>query len=183
MEPMNGDGQLRDAEGMEIRDLVDRLIAILDGHIRIHRRLLDVLEAKKSAMVEARIEDLEKIVDVEREAIAAVTESERERIRTTDAIGEAMGFSPARRMRLLDLVQVAPEDQKEVLLDLRDDLREIADAIDRLNRLNRTLVLHSLEHVHLFLTMLGGADPDAKLYTAAGGAGAKAGSLLVDRRI
>jgi hypothetical protein len=70
-----------------------------------------------------------------------------------------------------------------VLLDLRDDLRDIADDLDRLNRLNRTLALHSLEHVHLFLSMLKGSDPQAKTYTQGGEEGGKPESILLDRRI
>jgi flagellar biosynthesis/type III secretory pathway chaperone len=167
----------------EVREKVDRLIAILETHSRLHRRLLEILEAKKTAVVEARIDELESIVETERIAIEAVAASERQRIAQTAEVGEAFGFRKNRRMRLLDLIGLVGEDHREVLLDLRDDLREIADKMDRLNKLNRTLVLHSLEHVHLFLSMLRGKDPEAKIYTLSGDEGGKAESILLDRRI
>jgi flagellar biosynthesis/type III secretory pathway chaperone len=167
----------------EIREKVNRLIAILETHARLHRRLLEILEAKKAVMVEARIDDLEAIVEAERIAVEAVAASERQRIAQTAEVGEAFGFRQGRRVRLLDLIGLVGEDHREVLLDLRDDLRDIADAMDRLNRLNRTLVLHSLEHVHLFLSMLRGKDPEAKIYTPSGDEGGKTESILLDRRI
>jgi flagellar biosynthesis/type III secretory pathway chaperone len=167
----------------EIREKVDRLIAILETHARLHRRLLEILEAKKKAMVEARIDELEAIVEGERIAIETVAASERQRIAQTAEVGEALGFQSGRRPRLLDLIGLVGEDHREVLLDLRDDLRDIADKMDRLNRLNRTLVLHSLEHVHLFLSMLRGKDPEAKIYSPSGDEGRKAESILLDRRI
>lgn len=167
----------------EIKGLVDRLIVVLERHAKLHRGLLVILERKKSAMVAVRPEDLEAVLVEERAALDTIADSERDRVGLTEEVGAAFGFPEPRRMRLLDLVQRVGEDHRDSLLDLRDELRELADAIDRLNRLNGTLVLHSLEHIHLFLSLLSGKDPAAKIYSKAGGEEAVAGSIIVDRRI
>jgi flagellar biosynthesis/type III secretory pathway chaperone len=167
----------------ELPRLWDDLVIILDTHLKNHRRLLSVLEKKKEACVEVRIADLEKAVAEERLEIEAIAGSERERIAATERLGTALGFPRPTRPRLLDLIGRAGEDHREALLDLRDELRDLAEVMDSLNRLNRTLVLHSLEHVHLFLVMLRGSDPEAKIYNPGGGEGGKADPILVDRRI
>lgn len=136
----------------EIREKVDRLIAILETHARLHRRLLEILRAKRSATIDARVDELDGIIESERIAFEAVAASERQRLAQAVEIGESLGFGRGRRVRLLDLIGLVGEDHQEVLLDLRDDLRDIADAIDDAIRLNRTLVLHSLDNVHLFLS-------------------------------
>ena len=163
--------------------LMDRLIACLESHVSLHRGLLALLERKKSAMVQARLEELEHVLAAEREAIVAIGESERERIALTAEIGSALGLPPRKRPRLLDLLQRARDEHREPLLDLRDELRDLADGLDRVNDLNRTLVLQSLEHIHLFLSLLSGKDPKAKIYSKAGGEEGGADSILVDRRI
>ncbi len=174
-------GGLGSREALESK--LDLLIATLEEHARNHRALLEAMERKKDAMVAGRIEEIAEVVGAERLAIEAIGESDRKRIPLTEEVGDAFGFSPGRRMRLLDLVQRVGERHREAILDLRDELRDLADAINRLNRLNRTLVLHSLEHVHIFLSLLKGADPEAKIYTKAGGGETSPGSILLDRRI
>ena len=171
------------ASGEEAREKVDRLIELLEGHVKIHRRLVSVLERKKKAMVEVKMDGLEAILGEEKAAIDLISESERDRIGLTDEISKDLGYSPSHRLRLLELINRSGEAHRDSLLDLRDELREIADSMDRLNRLNRTLALHSLEHVHLFLSMLRGGDPSSKIYTKDGGQKSKPESILVDRRI
>jgi flagellar biosynthesis/type III secretory pathway chaperone len=182
MDSISGEGK-RGQGGEEIATKVERLVAILKGHLKNHRRLLEVMEKKRQACVRVQIEELEEAVAQERVAVEGIAQTEEERIEATAPLAEALGFSGGSRMRLLDLIQLVGEDHREELLDLRDELRDVADAMDRLNRLNRTLVLHSLEHVHLFLILLKGADPEAKLYNQDGEEGSKADPILLDRRI
>ncbi len=162
---------------------LDRLVRILEIHVGLHRDLLEIMKAKQTAMVQAETDLLQDIAEAERTAISAISDSERLRIQATAEVGQALGFPGTGRPRLLDIVQVCDEAHRDDLLDLREDLRDVADAMERVNRLNRTLVLHSLEHVHLFLSMLKGTDPDAKIYTKGGGEGGQQESILVDRRI
>ena len=168
--------------GEEMEQKLDRLIMVLEAHTELHRRLLQIMDHKKALMVDIRIQDLEEVVREEQAAIEIIAESERERIALTEEIGAALGLT-GKRTRLLDLVNRVEDPHRDLLLDLRDDLRTIADDMDRLNRLNRTLALHSLEHVHLFLSMLKGSDPQAKTYNQGGEEGGKPESILLDRRI
>jgi flagellar biosynthesis/type III secretory pathway chaperone len=180
---MTGERQAETTGSERTAELLDGLAAVLETHLRNHRGLLKVMERKKEACVQVQIGALEAIVAEERQAIEAIAESERERAALTRELAGALSFPEGRPCRLLDLINLAGEDHRETLLDLRDELRGVAEAMDRLNRLNRTLVLHSLEHVHLFLVMLRGADPEAKTYNQDGGEGGKAAPILVDRRI
>ncbi len=173
----------RGASGEEIGTMVDRLVAILNGHLKGHRRLLEAMEKKKQACVRAQIVELEEAVQAERVAVEAIALTEAERSEANGRLSAALGFAPGRRLRLLELIQLVGEEHREALLDLRDELRDVADEIDRLNRLNRNLVMHSLEHVHLFLILLKGEDPEAKLYTRDGEEDSKSAPILVDRRI
>jgi len=163
---------------MELKEMVNRLIAIIQLHCKLHRDLLSVMEEKKALMVEGQIDEMERVV-----AREAISESEDERIAVIEEIAATLGYPGSCRLRLLDLINLVGDEQGERLLELRDELREIADHMDRVNQLNRTLALHSLEHVHLFLSLLRGNDPQAKIYTKGGEKDGKSESILVDRRI
>ncbi len=179
----NESGNHGDKGGEALEAKLDLFVAAIEEHARNHRELLKAMERKKTAMVAGRLDEIEEIVEAEKLAIEAIGESDRKRVPLTDEVGAAYGFAPARRMRLLDIVQRVGERHREAILDVRDELRDLAEVINRLNQLNRTLVLHSLEHVHIFLSLLRGADPEAKIYTKAGGGESSKGSILLDRRI
>ncbi len=179
---MDGNLELDARAGGDVEERLDRLVLVLSTHAELHRKLLKIMEEKKALMVQIRIDELEDVVKAERAAIEVIAESERDRIALTEEVGSALGL-PGRRTRLLDLINRVEDPHRESLLDLRDELRDIADSMDRLNRLNRSLALHSLEHVHLFLSMLKGSDPQAKTYNHGGEEGGKPESILLDRRI
>jgi len=175
-------GGRSEANGVEIGTLVDRLTAVLRGHLKGHRRLLAAMEKKREACVRAEVPALEEAVAQERVAIEAIALTEAERSEATASLADAIGFAPAGRLRLLDLINLVGEEHREELLDLRDELRDVADEIDRLNRLSRTLVMHSLEHLHLFLILMKGEVPEAELFDEDGEEGSEPEHLLVNRR-
>ncbi len=171
------------ASDLEFKNLIEQLIDILEQHVRHHRGLLEIMDRKKKAMIQMKPDELEKILDLEREAIGAVGVVEEERIHLTAAISKALGSPKGGGMRLAELVQYIGEDYQEELLDLREELRDIADAMDRLNQINRTLAMHSLDHLHLYIAMLSGVDPEAKTYGKEGSLKENKPSFLMDRRI
>lgn len=149
-----------DTDSPEFREPLERLLHVLSLHVQHHRSLVEILERKKRALVEIDSAGLEKILDLEREAIGSIGAVEEERIDLTRNISRQLGQESP--MRLAELVLHAGDDCRETLLDLRDELRRVACELDRLNRVNRTLSVHSLEHVNLFIAMLGGKDPDGE---------------------
>ena len=168
---------------LEFKDLIERLIDTLRLHVKHHRNLLDIMERKKKAMIQMSQQEIELILDLEREAIGAVGIIEEERLQIMRAVSEALGSPKGPAMRLAELVHYVGEDYQEELLDLRDEIRDVADSMDCLNKVNRTLVMHSLDHLHLYIAMLAGADPDAKVYNKEGWLNESVSSFLMDRRI
>ncbi|MBI4585795.1 MAG: flagellar protein FlgN [Planctomycetes bacterium] len=171
------------ASDLEFKNLIEQLIDVLKLHIKHHRGLLEIMDRKKKAMISMKREELEKILDLEREVIGAVGVVEEERIHLTAAISKALGSPKGGAMRLAELIQHVGEDYREELLDLREEMRDIADAMDCLNQINRTLAMHSLDHLHLYIAMLSGVDPEAKTYGKEGALKENKPSFLMDRRI
>lgn len=173
-----------DTGSLEFRELVARLVDVLQQHLAHHRSLADILREKKAAVVELRHADLERIVDLEREVIGAIGVAEEERIAITQDLAVCAGRPRGSDLKLRELVQFAGEEHREELLDLRDELRAVADELDRLNELNRTLLLDSMSHINLYVATLAGRDPDAKTYGKSGTAhDGGLPSMILDRRI
>ena len=151
-----------------LRQKVSELIEVLYNHLHEHRELTKLLEDKKRAMVEMRSDDIEVLNRSEEERITNIGLVEAERVALATELGEMIGVENPIRLRIRELILYVDQDQVDTLLELRDSLRDVADRLRRLNDINRTLAVHSVEHIHLFVSLLSGMDPNEKVYTPKG---------------
>ena len=165
---------------VDFRQRVDKLIEVLHVHIDNHSQLAEILEEKKSALVKMKYEDLKNLMEREKIAIGRVGDIERERIELTDELAVFLGRDEGSTIRIVELVMIVGEDHRDELLEIRDEIRNVADRIDRVNKLNGSLVMQSLEDIHLFIAMLSGTDLDAKTYGEHGQSDDGPSSLLFD---
>ncbi|MBN1422658.1 MAG: flagellar protein FlgN [Planctomycetes bacterium] len=168
---------------VELRRAAGALIEALGDHLHKHRELATLLERKKEALVTIDLPTLESAVDAERRLIDAIGDLEGRRIERTAAAGRLIGHPRPTAMRMRELIPYIEDDQAQELLELRDSIRAVADRLDRLNALARTLASHSIDHIRVFLAVARGQDPFAKDYTAKGTAASGVNRALYDRRI
>jgi len=172
---MDRNGELRRAAGA--------LIDTLGDHLHTHRELASLLEKKKEALVAMDLPAIESTVDFERGLIDRIGEIEGRRIERTAEAGKLIGHPRPTAMRMRELIPYVEDDQAEELLEIRDSIRAVADRLERLNALARTLASHSIDHIRVFIAMARGQDPFAKDYTAKGAAPSGNGRSLYDRRV
>ena len=170
-------------DSIDFRNRVEKLIGALNVYVDTHRQLAKLLEEKKIALVEMNDESLEGILEHERSVIERIGDIESERIELTEEVAVFLGRPPGSTIRLVELIMLVGDDYREELLDLRDEVRDVADRIDRVNKLNGSLVVQSLEDIHLYIAMLTGVDPEAKTYDQNGKAEDGPSSLLFDRTV
>jgi flagellar biosynthesis/type III secretory pathway chaperone len=170
-------------DSLDFRNRVEKLIGVLNVHVDTHRQLAKLLEEKKLALVQMDYENLEGLLEYERTVIERIGDIERERMDVTEDLSVFLGRPAGSSIRLVELIMLAGDDYREDLLDLRDEIRDVADRIDRVNKLNGSMVIQSLEDIHLYIAMLTGVDPDAKTYDQSGKSGEGPSSLLFDRTV
>jgi flagellar biosynthesis/type III secretory pathway chaperone len=170
-------------DGSGLDSMVSELVEVLESHVERHQDLCEVLESKKNALVQLDHHSLEDILTREQAVIEKIVEVESERLRLTERIAESIGAPSGRAMRLAELVSYVDDELRDALLEIRDEIREAADRIDRLNRLSGAMTVQSLGHLNLYIALLAGRDPDAKTYTQQGTSRDDASSFLIDRRI
>jgi flagellar biosynthesis/type III secretory pathway chaperone len=166
----------------ELEAHVERLTDVLCAHLDAHRCLAEVLEAKEKAIVGLRLDELDGIVERERALINKIGETESQRLACTREIGLLIGHAESAALRLSGIVPYVSHEVGDTLLDLRDELRRVADRIDKTGSRNRTLIGHSLDHIHIFLSVLSGVDPSIKNYAPHGSDAPAIHPAVLDRR-
>lgn len=174
----------QDPNGIEFEEKVTELIEVLERHARCHRELVEILETKRDTLVKMDYEQLEKDLEHEQYVIEKIGEIEAQRLDLTSELSGWVGSDSGAAMRIAELVTFVDDGgSQEELLDLRDELRDLADHLDRINSLNRTLTMRSIDHIHTYIALLGGKDPDAKTYTKMGIKEDESSALVVNRLV
>lgn len=166
----------------EIDPIVEQLIDALCAHLAAHRELADLLEAKERAVTTLDLEQLDEIVERERALINRIGDAEAKRLELVSTIGAIIGDQAPSALRISGIVPYVSTEVADMLLEIRDELRAIADRIDKVADRNRKLIGHSLDHIHLFLSLLSGVDPNLKDYSPHGEAAAPSNPAVLDRR-
>jgi flagellar biosynthesis/type III secretory pathway chaperone len=171
------------AQQYELEPLVDVLIDVLYRHLDAHRELAEALEDKERALLKLELETIDEVLERERAVINRIAALETERTEATARIGEAIGHEDPAAMRLSAVVPYVSHELGLSLIEVRDELRTTAARIDKVTQRNRTLVSTSLDHIHLFLSVLSGSAAEPKTYSPQGESKAKARPAVLDRRI
>lgn len=162
--------------------MVEDLIDVLFDHLEVHGELACLLEDKEQAIVKLDLSAMDDLTEQERALINRISALETKRIDMTRAIGERIGHANPKKLRLSGIIPYVESETGYTLVELRDDLRRLAHKIEKIQDRNRTLLCHSLDHIHVFMSALSGIDPEAKHYSAHGTIQADAHPAVLDRR-
>lgn len=129
------------------------LIETLEKQLALHKSLLGLAYAKRTAIKENKMDELNRIVRDEQKHVSAVTILEKQRNAKSE--GTVMEQLP----------QLSVEEQSRVF-ELRDELVTVLADLRAANDLNAELLDQSLQFVHLQLDLL--APQDAGNYAPEG---------------
>ncbi len=166
-----------------LEPLVETLIDVLYRHLDAHRELAEALEDKEHALLALELEKIDELLERERAIINRIAALELERTEATVAIGELIEHEEPAAMRLSAIVPYVSHEVGLSLIEVRDELRTTATRIEKVTQRNRTLVSTSLDHIHLFLSVLSGSAAEPETYSPHGENKAKVRPAVLDRRI
>lgn len=135
----------------EIASMVDTLVGVLWQE---HRAVNQVAALTRRRLLAARRGDLtafQHAIEVEAEALRGFVLVERERVAALTEIGLTLGHRDPSRLRLAELVLHVGPEQRDELLDVREELRDVADEIDYLHAQGAFFEHHTLGRVELYL--------------------------------
>ena len=136
----------------EFQVLIRQLVDTLQEELRQNQRLLKVVRRKKEALSLEGHDELEGVLRVEREMLTNAVTLERDRISLVIELGQLLGHPTPSRLRLAEIMLYADSESRDELLDLRDDLRDVADALDDLTSVEPIFSRQRKEQVRLYVT-------------------------------
>jgi len=135
--------------------LLEQLIENLTEEKNIYSELLEISERKKQVIMNSRIKDLEKIVQVEQEFIIRIGSLENKR---QEIIGEMAAQKKVKpeEITISTLVNWSSGEVKQRLENIKEALTGIIERQKELNRVNERLLKINLEYVDFAINFLTG---------------------------
>lgn len=164
---------------MSTRELVSKLIAVLESEERLYLELRDVLQDERIAILELDAARLEAAVNAKAALVDEVQLYEESRRDLAVRVATALGVSEPRLTRIAEASPVLGSE----LADLASRLRALTAAVGELLQLNATLSGESLGQVRLTLELLGRLQQRTPLYDASGSTPSPARSQLVRQAV
>lgn len=140
-----------------MKEYVDQLKLVLNEELEVYKKLLDITISKKDIIANNQIKELDQMTKVEQTLILQIGQLEESRETLTSNLKNHFGDQELNMQRLIDHL---PEEDKDFLFDLREDLLKTLTVIDAENKLNKTLIEDSLEYVNFNLDLLTAVNND-----------------------
>ena len=136
----------------EVQDLISQLLETMRVELHQNQRFLRTVRSKKEAVVTEAPVDLETLMHVEREMVTNVVTMERDRISVLTALGQVLGHADPSRLRVAEIILHTGPENRDELLDLREEFRDVADELDDLSSVAPIFARHRKDKLRLYVT-------------------------------
>ena len=135
--------------------LMEELIATLENELVAYQELLPVAEKKTQAIISNDLTEIQRITEIEQDAIAKVNSLEKKRSDVMKNISVVLNkkLSDLTLPKLIPLIAKQPDEQ-EALAKLHKDLTDTLKRIAEINGHNRNLIEQSLEMISYNMNLL-----------------------------
>ena len=152
---------------MSANNEYEKLLRILEEEIKGYETLVMILGKKQEAIIKGDVESLRQLVVDEQTLAKRIENIVKER----NSLGLLLSNRRNRKagVRLSELIEIAPENYKNLLQRVRYKLMSNLEQISRLNRENEYLLSFSIDFVRNMTQLIVGADVEnVKIYNAKG---------------
>ncbi|MBS7344121.1 MAG: flagellar protein FlgN [Caryophanon sp.] len=133
---------------------MEAIVGTLTKLERLHRSLLDVAIKKTDIIKDGDMDGLNDMLKSEQTHIAAIERLEQQRqVEVTDYL-RANGFAPTEAPTVAQLIDAAPQHEKQMLQQARERLIDVIDQLKQRNDLNQKMIFQSLQFVNMTLDLL-----------------------------
>ena len=147
--------------------LLNELLGLLEGEIRLYDSLLLALQKEKRAVVDSNLEELNEANRKKESLFLKIRILDEQRLTILEKLADKLG-QPAQNLTLTKLSQLVEEPQSTQLADCRSRLLSLAQSIQEVNLSNKALLNHSLDLVRSSLTLLSDLMPSNPVYYRTG---------------
>jgi len=161
---------------------VERINEVLDKECEVYEDILELSKSKKEAIINGRISELEKILAIEQTLLIKAGRIRNQREKLTDHLASEKGLD-GRNINVSVLSEFASEHEAVALENTRKKFLEVLSELDDSNKLNSTLINHSLEYINFSINLLNSAGAGSEGYGKTGRVKEGKGKNYLDVRL
>ncbi len=157
----------------EVADIMENIIDLL-------KALYVILTEQQDALVKGDVEKITQKANDQIEIIRKISEIERRRKSLLRSISAESGRTSD--IEFTELLEIAGEAYRARLENISSAMKEVLQALGRVNRQNSMLIRQSLSYIDRTLKMIAGEDGLSKVYTESGAVKSQTGRLAIDSK-
>lgn len=133
--------------------LIDELIDVFNKQLRLYEDVLAIGKEKKNVILKNDIETLAQMNEVESSIVNKLNRLEKQRLLIISDMCEVLDINKD-TFTLKELSEkLTIEEDKEKILNIRDELNAMMKELRVVNELNQTLIENSLEYINFSLNL------------------------------
>lgn len=162
--------------------LFNKLKGLIARQTAVYGRLLELSRKEKDAIIKNDVPALNMIVEEEQKELQIIMQLESERKELFCSFSEQTGIE---KLYIRDIIGLTDGDAREELKATEDELEHTAAELNRINKLNKTLIETQLQYSSFYMNLLTGPINTMDTYSNSGRLSDKnnANNRLLDQTI
>ncbi len=162
--------------------LLNELINLLEQEMELYENFLKMSKDKTSIIVEGKVKELEKVIEMEQALILQMSKVENQRELIINKISKILNIKPE-ETTLTMLIEKAGEEQSEKLKAQQGNLAGLLKDLGSVNELNTRLIRSSLDYINFSLNLFANVEDQDNNYSLEGEKPSAKPKSLFDRKI
>lgn len=144
---------------------MEAIMRTLDQQIEVHRRLLELSEQKRLAIISNKVEPLMQMTQREAKLIRLADQLEAQRAEAVQAYMRSRNMYVTAAITIQTLSKIAVRlEEKQALAERREVLLGLIDRLKQANELNRQLIQQSLAFIDFSIDVIAGPSDQEAVY-------------------
>lgn len=160
--------------------LTNKLTDIVSREVTQFEQVLQLMADQQNFLVSNDLENLNRVVKEQEEAILKMRELEKSRLRIIEEISQRTDDNPE-GLTLTELAKKLGKPQAEKLERMQKTLRDLHDKINKARARNEFLIKKSMEYIEGTVRLLASSGVDVPTYREGTKPGKSTQSLMVNR--
>lgn len=148
------------------KDNLDKILSTLEDEKKLYEKLLSLSLDKKDLIIEGKISELDRIVQMEGNIILEIGKLEDEREAAVEALAKELNLS-RENLTVTYICDVVKDNRCSRLREVAESIAEILGQFKEVNDINGKLIKQSLEYINFSINLITDSiEPNNGIYEA-----------------
>lgn len=147
-------------------DNMEKIIYALENEEKIYQKLLSLSEEKKKFIIEGKINEIDRILQIENSLILEINKLENEREEAVIKLANEMGL-PRENLTVTYVCEVVKDPRCDSLKEITHRIGDVLAKLKEVNDVNGKLIQQSLEYIKFSINLITDSlEPHDGIYEA-----------------